>query len=225
MTPARWFAFALFLPALAVASHESPVDPRVLPSQRAFLDKGAGLIAQGDVAQGSAYLDLAQSRVALKVAVDCGTDACSATDKTAVEQAARTWNEAGADVTLVNSEEANVRLHIRPAVGASGHLAGHANWVKRVVRTGYQRYQPRVSADLTVGTTDSRGRALSSDALAYVTAHELGHVMGLDDTARTGELMGPNQVDHPVLGPSQAELRSLAALREQAELVARVVAR
>lgn len=210
---------------MATASHESPVDARVLPSQRAYLDKGADLVAQGDVAQGTAYLDLAQSRVVLKVSVDCGPDACTAANLSAVEKSVRTWSENGADMTLVAPQQANVRIRIQPAVGAHGHLAGHANWIKRVVRTGFQRFEPRVSADLCIGQTDSRGKALSVDALAYVTAHELGHVLGLDDTHRIGDLMGPNQVDHPVAGPSEAELQSLTALRNQAELVARVVTR
>jgi hypothetical protein len=37
--------------------------------------------------------------------------------------------------------------------------------------------------------------------------------------------MGPNQVDHPVAGPTLTELRALSGLRDQAELLARVALR
>ena len=118
---------------------------------------------------------------------------------------------------MVPVSQANVRVHARASTGGVNHLAGLARWVKRVVRTGRDSYEPRISADVAL-----QAKALDGAAIAYVTAHELGHVLGLDDTTHCGELMGPAQLTNPVAGPAETELRALARLTDRADFVARV---
>ena len=73
-------------------------------------------------------------------------------------------------------------------------------------------------------TKDSRGHDLSDEALTYVTAHELGHVLGLDDTGRYGDLMGPGQLDRPVNYPAPSERDALVGLQQEAQLDAQAFA-
>ena len=204
-----------------------PVDARLQQSQRVLVDQGAALLAQGKVAEGTAFLDLAQNQVEIKVGFDGSQLSLAEADRAsrAVQKAAELWKSAlgpGARVSVVPISQANVRVHARSQAGGVSHLAGLARWVKRVVRVGNGAYEPRISADVTLLTKVASEKELSTEALAYVTAHELGHVLGLDDTTHCGELMGPAQLQRPVSGPTETELRALARLNDQADFVARV---
>jgi hypothetical protein len=214
--------------SLVAHGHDAaPVETRLLASQRALVGRGADLIARGSVAEGCAYLDLAQNQVEIKVGFDGSQLSFAEADRAsrAVEKAVAGWKAAlgpGARMSLVPLSQANVRVHARPSQSGASHLAGVAHWVKRVVRVGQGTYEPRVSADVTLQTRARDGKELAGDVMDYVTAHELGHVLGLDDTAHTGELMGPAQLHRPVSAPSEPELRALVRLSDQADFVARV---
>jgi hypothetical protein len=46
--------------------------------------------------------------------------------------------------------------------------------------------------------------------------HEFGHVLGLTDSPRVGDVMGPLRLDKPATRPTEAEVLSLLQLRSQA---------
>jgi Zn-dependent peptidase ImmA (M78 family) len=55
--------------------------------------------------------------------------------------------------------------------------------------------------------------------MRHTCAHELGHVLGLDDSPFYGDIMGPLDLKHPVTDFEATELESLRAVRAEAEQV------
>jgi hypothetical protein len=53
--------------------------------------------------------------------------------------------------------------------------------------------------------------------------HEMGHILGLEDSDRVGDLMGPLDVNHPVSGPKSYESEAVYELRSQADRIRKEV--
>jgi hypothetical protein len=62
--------------------------------------------------------------------------------------------------------------------------------------------------------TKTEGRYLTENEVAEVTAHELGHLLGLTDASAPKGLMGPFVAGEPRLAPSSSELDAVNEFRQ-----------
>jgi hypothetical protein len=72
----------------------------------------------------------------------------------------------------------------------------------------------KIEATLLVRRTTGR-RDLRDDELTEVVAHELGHLLGLDDAEECVGLMGPFVPGRPRMKPSREELNAVVHYRDQ----------
>lgn len=88
----------------------------------------------------------------------------------------------------------------------------------QVEATRYLKWGPvvgyRIEATMLVKETTG-DRDLRSDELTEVVAHELGHLLGLDDADRCDGLMGPFVAGSARTKPSRAEVDAVVSYRRQ----------
>lgn len=118
----------------------------------------------------------------------------------------RITTDAGADVTVLFVDK--VPRNSPDALGLID-LRKEYRWTKR-------KYEISISGTIYVQTAYEK-RALSVRESAEVIAHEFGHLLGLDDLASPGQLMGPFVFDRPVDGPQPHESYAVQVLRYQAK--------
>ena len=70
----------------------------------------------------------------------------------------------------------------------------------------------KIEGTLLVRRTTGR-RALTEDEMTEVVAHELGHLLGLDDADECAGLMGPFVAGRPRLKPSKNEVNAVVNYR------------
>ncbi len=146
----------------------------------------------------------------------------------ALEEATAVWEQAmgGAiDFTIVPKGQGQVRVKFERDVYFSGSPAmGRATWSRQLLDYGWGSYGANVTASIQI-RTHLNGTECRLDQVRHALAHELGHVLGLDDSPKFGDIMGP-QVDGPSpVQPSEEELAALTELHWEAfqvELMAKL---
>ncbi len=109
-----------------------------------------------------------------------------------MERGVRTWREAMPEAPFALSrprEEPDVVVRFVPRIDVTEDVQGMIE-AKRELRWDRKGYGYRLRAVLLVREETDR-RLLTENEVASVVAHELGHLLGLDDTGRVRELMGP----------------------------------
>ena len=102
--------------------------------------------------------------------------------------------------------------------------AGTVQWSRQVMSLGSDRYSYKVTAHITLRTHAPNGAMMSQRQMMHTAGHELGHILGLEDTGKQGELMGPLRLDRPVERASQKEVESLWEIRHRADMILRQIA-
>ena len=201
----------------AAASGPTPhASAPVMPEARKFIESAQEKLAAGawDNASAIAGVVLIADEVAVNVNTDgvpkSQHDACMH----ALKEAFSTWETALDNSIKFRIEEdpsrADVVLKYRPDVRMKRDaVAGLTTW-KRVIHTTAGRVTDVCSkTDVLVRTRDLNYRAMAYEAIRQATEHELGHVLGLDDSSRVGDLMGELDLDHLVSGPRQNEIQAV----------------
>lgn len=205
----------------AVSGFGQSSDPLVQPRVQELLDRAERSLQSGSFSEAMACTEavLLKPTLNVNVKVQGLSDSESDQAEAVVSDALSAWEEAlGYEVVFLRSEanEADVTISFAPSVRHLGReVAGVANWSRQVYNWG-GTFSTRVSADIKVRTTTIDGAAMSAACLKHATMHELGHVLGLSDSARVGDLMGPMDVSRPATGPSDRELSTLLGYRSRA---------
>ena len=97
-------------------------------------------------------------------------------------------------------------------------VGGLVKWRRAIT---YVDGQPldKTSADVQVRVKMPRGGYMSFEHMRHEASHELGHVLGLDDSPRSGDIMSGLDLRHPVGKISDFELDALKRLRQAAHEV------
>lgn len=130
----------------------------------------------------------------------------------ALNQALAEWDSrTTGSVQFVRTDELaphQIIVKFEPAVTVSHEpVAGYTCW---------KRTAEPYNATVEIRVHDLKGRLLSFEAIRQICAHEFGHVLGLDDSAQEGDVMGPLNIAHPVNGPTEKEALRVKNLRDEA---------
>jgi predicted Zn-dependent protease len=110
---------------------------------------------------------------------------------------------------LIVRFEPNVTMNNEP-------VAGYVNWSRTLNTRPDGHVDSKFSADLQLRIKDLSGKTMPSDAMRHTAMHELGHVLGLDDSPVEGNVMGPLNIDNPVSAPTNLEIETVKSIRARA---------
>jgi len=217
----RWGTAVCLVSAAVAAMGVRGESRRYLqPKLLAELNRASASFDAGNLEEAEARAGLLLMRAPVTISLD--TPGMSLADqftvKNALDKAVTLWHaEVGDEVSIsiVPKPLANVRMTWSSGQVAGGRCAGHAVWSRQVWESG-GRWRSEFSADIDLALLGSDGRRLSDDALLQAAAHELGHVLGLDDSGRKGDVMGPVRSDRAAVRLSDRERDAFVDLRTEA---------
>lgn len=186
-----------------------------LPELDRFIDYGRRALEKGDVAAATAASDLL---LLDEVKVYLGK--AEPERHALVREALRAWEQAlGDEVRFVevDASQAQVRFAWTDKVVFEGqHVGGTASWKRAVQRSGSQ-VRMVLSGEIELSRVAPRGNLLNCDQQMQVALHEVGHILGLDDSRERGEAMSPLDLARPVPRITRGDLDALRSVRTRAQ--------
>lgn len=200
---------------LAAACAAPPVG--VLPDVAEHLMAGRLAAASGWSHAAKAHTDLFLFPEGLSVSVDLSTGRPHrrAAAREMLVEAAGWWEDALGRPGLFRWTEGEAPVRVRfvsRILGTSGNVGGWTRWSRTVTTSEDDVLERAFEAEVQL-------RWLPEAAMRHVAAHELGHLLGLADSARVGDVMGPVDLRHPAQGLSLADLAALEAVQAPARAV------
>lgn len=182
------------------------------------------LQAQREIEMGRWQLALAQADCILlstPIRVWLGFDSSSRRHRACaknIRKAMEMWQQAVADETLFeivdDPEQADVRISLTDEIRRDGYNSGGSiRWERAIVASEDGGYETRYRAEIVLALAGPGGRRLNNAQMVHAAAHELGHVLGLQDSGEVGNVMGPLDLKRPVSRPSAQEAQALAEVR------------
>lgn len=156
----------------------------------------------------------------VEVGIDSSGQSPNSAARQGLDQALATWEKSLAGdnpIRLVGaSAKADVLIKFVEKVPRSGHDALGLIELKKKYSWNRSRYEIDIQGTIYIQTHFNRV-PLTSAQYTEVIAHELGHLLGLDDLDQPGQLMGPMVLERPVNGPNARETYAVQAIRYQAK--------
>lgn len=218
MNISRSFAFAAAL-AVGAFAQAGLLDVKM----ERTIDMANESLLNGNFAKAEAYADLILLNKPLRVKVDYSNVPshrrfeCRA----AVEGAIDIWSEGLGEtlnVELVESGRSDVRIRWQPTVYYSGQVvAGRAMWSRKVHDWGFDQYTSQIKGDISLSLEHPEGRSMTRQEMRHTAAHEFGHILGMWDSPKPGDIMGP-LTGADELG--DAERQTILYARGQAQMIA-----
>jgi hypothetical protein len=182
---------------------------RLMPDLFTHLERSRSEFRLGNARAASAHAEL----IALPEGVRLVLDEGSQRYDRLIHEAAALWEDALGRPDLFGSNDARapeVRVRIVPGLVANGrNVGGFARWKRRVTTCGDTVIEQSFRADIQI-------RKMSGDAMRHAIAHELGHVLGLNDSPVRGEVMGPVDVRRPATSLSEGDRDALQVIMSRA---------
>jgi predicted Zn-dependent protease len=201
---------------------------QILPDMMQHLDCAKSYARRGDYEVAVAHADIVLLNHRVKVYMDKGrTDSDTATlCQQALEGAMTMWQAALSDdvrfETVTSDKEADIVVRFDSDVvsGSGREVGGTVNWSRSVVSDSSGTHGI-VKAQIRVRTHCPGSGRMNLEQMRHVACHELGHVLGLGDSPRVGDIMGPLDLRRPVTAIGTEEVDALRAIRDSANEVRR----
>jgi predicted Zn-dependent protease with MMP-like domain len=180
------------------------------------LQKAERMIDQGDYEKAAIYASLYSGDV-LTVRVEKDSLPVGEEEEamSALNSAMKMWEDESdgqVQFRLVESGPAMVRLRFTSNLYVGGcAAAGRCTWSRQVIDWGFGQATREMKARIDVRWLGTDGRNHSEAAMRHTIAHELGHVIGLDDNPGAG-IMGALDPIRPQTGLSDPEEKALDTL-------------
>ncbi|MGE0001271.1 MAG: matrixin family metalloprotease [Fimbriimonadaceae bacterium] len=198
------------------------MDSRIQPRVHEFLDRAERCLTDGKHSEARTVAEMLLLRRDLRYSVELqGLSPEQAQDaQAALSEAMHCWSEAlngAVEFVPATGRFADVRISFVESVRSGGcDVAGHAVWRRQILNWREDQFSYQVSADIHIRTRLPGGSKMSRGMMRHTALHELGHVLGLNDSRRSGDAMSALNPFSPVSQPSGAEVLSLVNVFDQA---------
>jgi hypothetical protein len=142
----------------------------------------------------------------------------------AMDQAFKGWEDALKDsikfTRSTDEEAADVVIRFKPDVRMGREpVAGFANWKRVIDKDSEGKIVSKFTSDLQIRTMTLNFKAMPMESMRHEMMHEIGHVLGLEDTESTGAIMGPLDMNRPVSRPLPHEVKAVWDIRLEASRI------
>jgi hypothetical protein len=198
----------------------------VMREARQFLQLAHKSFGDGSMDSAAAYAGavLISDEVSVSVDLDAVPNPQRDSCKRALKDALAAWEVALENTVHFRMEDdpakADVKLKYQPDVRMQREqVAGLTTWKRLIHSVNGKVTGISPKTEVLVRTRDPRFRAMSTAAMRQATEHELGHVLGLEDSEHMGDIMGQLDIDHPVSAPRDYEVSAVKELRDEARQI------
>ena len=215
LLPVRLLALAA-LAAAGLAGYVAPILPEI---RQHLADGRACLATDPERARAHAMAVLGGEDLSVTVDLDAVPRGRRTVCRNAVDEALEAWEQAvGGGFHLRRADEGRpcaITLRFQPAVfERSEPVAGYVDWTRTI-----EGHEGRMTGSVQVRTVQLDGTAMPMRAMRHIVLHEMGHLLGLDDSDEEGEAMSPLDAANPVTSPSAEEADAVRRLRAEAERI------
>ena len=214
LPPLTFVLLAALAPArVGVATYAAPV----LPEVQRHLDDGWACVRHDPAkARAHAMAVLGEEDVAVTVDLSGVRPSRRTACRAAVDSALEAWTTALDDTVRLyradDRRQSGIVVRFQNDVRERGApVAGYVNWKRTADAAG-----GGVTGTVQVRDEDLDGSPMPARAMGHIVLHEMGHLLGLDDSDREGDAMGPLNVSRPVSAPTRAEAEAVQDLRADA---------
>ena len=210
------------LATVATIASANSFSGAIQPSLTKHLKHAEECFLDGKYNEAQAYAELVIIKDQLRVYVDPTSlpDAIRRDAHRAIADAINNWNNAlngQVEISLTTRDEANVIIRFTNRLYLyGGEAAGSARWSRNVMSWSNNHFSFQTLGNIVLRTHKPNGGLMNLDQLRQAAGHELGHILGLEDSYRRDDIMGPLRLDRPTIKPSAREINSLLALHERA---------